>query len=369
MAKSLASAQKVAVFLGAGASKPFGGMLTGEILPEMLTALRAGQLFGKGSPLHKELKDLLDGICPDLGSTRAPPLDITELLTLVDYFTSARRSVWHGLSLERLARLRVLIGLGICNLLYDPKPVDPRTCSLVQPWMAWLEAVVRASWSAVDIAIITTNYDRIVDKMLWDCLGHDEIDGVDFGLDWFRADAGIDERIVRIPARPRVRNYKLHGSLDMVACRECERVYISSEDNYLVPLMRRSRISECHCGNHPLEHVMVAPSHARVGPFPRIREVWRRAGDFLRKAEGWIIVGYSMPPEDLLVKDLLLTSLRRSEVSGGPRIDVVQGKRTASGDRFDFYLGASASLRTYYGGLEAYVGKRGSLFSSLRDSM
>lgn len=69
-----------------------------------------------------------------------------------------------------------------------------------------------------------------------------------------------------------------------------------------------------------------------------------------------------MPPEDLFIKELLLTAYHHHRGKTPPRIDAVQFKRDRTGDRFHHYFGGKATFRSYYGGLESYVTQPSTVF-------
>jgi hypothetical protein len=55
---------------------------------------------------------------------------------------------------------------------------------------------------------------------------------------------------------------------------------------------------------------------------PNLLEIWKNALEALRHAHEWIIVGYSLPPEDLAIRSMFLRAWQsRTEK---PRVTVVQ---------------------------------------------
>jgi len=57
---------------------------------------------------------------------------------------------------------------------------------------------------------------------------------------------------------------------------------------------------------------------------PNLLEVWKAALEALRMAERWIIVGYSMPPEDVAIRSLFLRAWQGRRYSKKPLIRVIQ---------------------------------------------
>jgi len=77
----------LALFLGAGASKPFGFPVTDEILPEVLSRLRRGDLFPRGEERGpreadesaRDLGELLERLLPGLFAERVVAPLITDV--------------------------------------------------------------------------------------------------------------------------------------------------------------------------------------------------------------------------------------------------------------------------------------------------
>jgi NAD-dependent SIR2 family protein deacetylase len=355
--------RKLAVFLGAGASVPLGFCVTDGIFPQIVRRLRESRLFGDGYQIyHQPLRDFLGAIGARYGEPGTYLPSITELLSLVDHFIGAKRSPWENCSPRALRRFRKILVAGIAEVLYHARKRTRKEKLAIRPWTDWIGRVVRGTTPGVDVAFITTNYDRTLERVIWAQLEDDEIPEIDFGVQWYWADE--HECLERVPNKPRFGLYKLHGSLDALICPKCGRYYLSRWDNYLVPLMDKKEKSTCHCGHHPLDYTLIAPSLVRRAPHPRMKDIWKRASAFMRDAEDWIIAGYSMPAEDLLVKELLLNGLhkRRSPLN----VEIVQKHgRSDVADRYKFYFMPHCNVRIIGGGLERYVGLKKSIFKGV----
>jgi hypothetical protein len=68
----------------------------------------------------------------------------------------------------------------------------------------------------------------------------------------------------------------------------------------------------------------VTPSFIRDIRDPNLLGIWTHALELLRKADEWIIIGYSMPPKDIAIRSLLIRAATARGLSDGPRITVVQ---------------------------------------------
>jgi hypothetical protein len=129
----MTEATRTVLFLGAGASRPFGFPMTAEILPEVLRRLkrrvlfrhaRAGRSREGGAATHRELQQLLSRFMPALFEGEAEPPLITDLLSLVDHLLSAGNAPQPDLDLAGLDRLRALLERAIAEVLAEPTVRD-----------------------------------------------------------------------------------------------------------------------------------------------------------------------------------------------------------------------------------------------------
>ena len=69
---------------------------------------------------------------------------------------------------------------------------------------------------------------------------------------------------------------------------------------------------------------MVAPSIVRDIRDPNILQVWRSSLEAMRVAEEWVIIGYSMPPEDIAIRSLFLRAFNARLGRTNPKLTVIQ---------------------------------------------
>ena len=311
-----------AIFLGAGASKSFGFPLTSEVLPRVRSRLRAKQLFDgisgdkrQESRLRSLLKCLLPGI--DEIEDKNLPL-ITEILSLVDYSLLSASVSSKALSRNDLEELRRLLERAIVETLewpYTSLDVPPR----LRRFADWLYQLASAGES---IAIISTNYDISVETELFHKLDLSSLaDKVDFGLEW--RNPWRDQLHCR-PQNPFYRLFKLHGSLNWLHCPLCDHIYINTKGSIIHNAFKKVRDnqSSCHCGYWPLAPLIVAPSTVRDVRNSNLVEVWRHSLEALRRAEQWIMIGYSFPSEDVAIRSMFLRAY--SSRAMRPEVEVVQ---------------------------------------------
>jgi NAD-dependent SIR2 family protein deacetylase len=363
------------LFLGAGASAPFGIPITAKILPRIVQRLRSDavpRLFssqlngaedvGDDEEFLKEgLRTLYPGIDLD-GSEQvletALPY-ITEVLSFLDFLIfngHPARPRWDS---EKVSRLRRLFDRAICQVLSSgfarsgnlDRPIsDTGTArvdssgaqgtqgSALETWQNFREYIKRCVSNAPDrLTVITTNYDLLLDAMLGEVVNADDppsgLTQIDVGFAYRRVGDG---RLAPRPIRPdaqsisppvigpvasRLALYKLHGSLNYLRCEVCDQVYLNphGEIAYLAFEGKPRNQNTCHCGHGPLRHVIVAPSTERIVRIPQILGIWSAAIEALRIADEWVFIGYSLPPEDLAIRSMLFRAWHargQTEVEG-----------------------------------------------------
>lgn len=325
------------LFLGAGASAAFGYPVTSQILGIIRERLLAAQLFSDvpEEELNENEKanmawrltrgkehiaafpddlesrnavDLMNLLRQRLGIllpgielvTEQLPL-ITDILSLIDHLLS-NGDVYSPRFLPRhMEELRELLERAIMEVLL--KPTDPRRADeskyRLDKLCDWLCGFRQETGHAV--TVVTTNYDLLLESAIYKILernGSPVRDSVDFGLSWRDPSSG---QITNPPDDPKLRFYKLHGSLNWLRCQLCGFVYINDFGAVYRQAFRRKLGwgNTCHCLQGPLRSFIVAPSMVRQVRDPNLLSVWQNSLEALRKAEKWIIIGYSLPGEDL----------------------------------------------------------------------
>jgi hypothetical protein len=341
------------VFMGAGASKPLGYPLTGAILPAILKKLtKKAALFGRSEAdvraaedLRRSLQLLLPGLDGFDDDSNLPL--VTDILSLIDHSLTSGRTLIQGQTNAGLVDMRRLLERAILHVIETGEPYTDRERQVLTAFTKWL------SMDKVD-GIISTNYDLAVERELFK--PYDTHQGVsrdfDFGVRWRDPD---HDRLYEPPADPRVRFYKLHGSLNWLRCECCEHLYINTYGEIADLVYDEVTPSNsCHCGHGPLSTVLVTPSFIRDIRDPNLLGVWTHALELLRKADEWVIVGYSMPPEDIAIRSLLIRAATARDGGHPPRITVVQyGKNPKIRAAYELFF-KNCDYREE--GLEKYLG-------------
>ncbi len=209
---------------------------------------------------------------------------------------------------------------------------------MLKNFIKWLEETNKSK--SKYITVITSNYDYALEWNLlnwgeaWDV---DEI--VDYGFSW-RDPILKTGQIHYRPVNSTYKIYKLHGSSDWLKCERCGYIYINPtmEMYQLAFVNYKTDANTCHCGYWPLKPVLVTPSFARLVFDTNLHEIWKACLEQLRTADEWIIVGYSLPAEDLNIKSLFLRALHGRIVK--PRIQIIQNN-TSSQSRYNNFFGVN----------------------------
>jgi hypothetical protein len=151
-------------------------------------------------------------------------------------------------------------------------------------------------------AVISFNYDLLMDTALFhSCPLWSPSSG--YGFQAAPADDSLKHR-------SEVHLLKPHGSFNWLACRTCGNVYILPPTGPVVPVSHRSyRPLPGEPAGHRLERLIVPPSLKKDVHGSIMQQVWQKAGQALMEAHRIVIIGYSLPAADFLVKRLLYRSL------------------------------------------------------------
>jgi NAD-dependent SIR2 family protein deacetylase len=343
----------IAVFMGAGASKPFGCPLTNELLPLIKKRLSSGELFRKAFDKfqadREELSRCINVLLPGFNSVGSEDLPlITDVLSLVDHSLHSSNSLTPLMSTKALIRFRTLLERAILEvldmgLLMHDSPHLPNRLS------DWLIAQARIEGQKV--GIISTNYDIELETQLFSRYPNHLISTeIDFGFSWWDTLTGA---VYKRPANPSLRIYKLHGSLNWLRCDLCDHIYVNTRGS-IAELGFAEEIhggNTCHCSYAPLRSVIVAPSIVRDIRDANLLECWKNAIEFLRTATKWIIIGYSFPSEDIAIRSLFLRAYNARKTP--PFVRVIQkGENKAVSSRYRLFF-PNCIYET--GGLEGFL--------------
>jgi hypothetical protein len=315
----------VALMLGAGASKAFGLPLTNEIFPRMWSKLLKQKILRREQrmSLLKLVKAMYPGLKEEKGANLFMP-NITDVLSLVDHLIINNNAPFGMFSVSEMIACRRYLEIAIVKVIeedfYDYDP-DSELDQLYDLFIEW----IYENRNKRQFNIISTNYDITVEFGLKSYYKYDDFaNKVDFGFSWRDP---INGKIHTPPAKPLFGIYKVHGSTNWLKCDLCNQVYIHIEGNIFHNTLTEqiNDNNTCHCGHGRLSSIIVSPSLERDVRDANLNYVWSRAVEKFRTAHEWIIIGYSLPSEDLNIRSIMTRALHARRTK--PKITVVQMNR------------------------------------------
>jgi len=303
------------LFLGAGATKSVQGPLTDEILPK----LYEGALpFGLSAKLIGFLQQEFH-LRPAMPKEQYPSLPL--LLSLIDMALDRRELFAQNWDVEALAELRQQIELGIFDVLEEALMKFPTNNHY---------EMLSTLFPGTDApAVITTNYDLVVDTALMFLSEARQPGG---GIPNYHC--GMANMTMLPPQQKFGTLLKLHGSLNWLYCRTCQRLELGATEStrfiskfqFIVGRDLRSSLTAdgapCPVCRRPLRPLLVAPSHLKDYRNPHLAQVWYEAQRILRQADSVVFVGYSLPDDDVEVVYLLKRGL--AHITDPKKITVVE---------------------------------------------
>jgi len=344
-------------FLGAGASAEFGIPTTAGILPLIRNRLRARKLFRadrkRSDKRCTELEEFLVRLFPGFAKAKEEALpNIVELLSLLDHSLRSSTTPIPRVAVPEISEARSLLEVAICDVIRQGEEGRKPGSPIADKFWKWVS--LNNDREKDSLALISSNYDTSIEQLInkaWESDFDRIAENVDFGFSWRDPDR---EQPYTRPAVPWLRFYKLHGSLNWLRCDLCEHIYM----NYKYDIYHRVLDSEivadnsCHCGHGKLSLMLVTPSYIRDVREPNLLTIWRNALELLRTSDHWVMVGYSLPPDDVNIRSMLM---RAAQGRRRRRLKVTVVLDRSRPDVFARYQVLFPNLETYSLGFAAYV--------------
>ncbi|MHB8917836.1 MAG: hypothetical protein ACYC4H_07415 [Desulfocucumaceae bacterium] len=103
---------------------------------------------------------------------------------------------------------------------------------------------------------------------------------------------------------------KPHGSFNWAICKTCGNTYVLPFSQAGAPLKWSSLGNPApEAEDHHLERLLIPPSLKKNVHGRAMRQIWLKALEALKNAERVVVIGYSLPAADFMVKRLLYQSL------------------------------------------------------------
>ena len=322
--------KRIVIFAGAGASKPLGYPLTNELLRDIWLGLNDERQWMKwagfktkgrraGARLVDELQGYLRSVLPGIGEVdpKISAASIVDIISMLEYSITERHcplepDPGNPRSVASLIRLRHLLMMALNGVLRAKKRPD-----LMASLASWMVRRARRSESH-RVTLVSTNYDTAIESAIYSQLADTKDERlrlitqrVDFGITWRDAYQSVVHSAR--PSAP-LAVFKLHGSLNWLRCETCGHVTINPTER-IVSLdfwATQNKYNTCNCGAL-LKSLLVTPSIVRDIRDPSLLAVWNASLEDLRRADEWVIIGYSLPSEDVAIRSLLLRAFHLRE--------------------------------------------------------
>lgn len=313
----------IVLFLGSGFSKSIGNLPVGRDL--------FNKIIEKGE-LSDSAKFAIKRLFP---SETYDTMQLENLLAIVQRLKrqqATRRPPIPGIECPNALWRELAVGVGRVTHFDAPQYVLWQKC----PKLRRLIDFLGCASSKATVSIVTTNYDLIADKVALYVtdkkLGYNhsgppknDLRRYQYGypirsLFSTKDDLSLDTTGTPWAKINGISVYKLHGSTNWAYCRYCKALDLSATKADMSEILLGA--AKCaNCGNI-YEYLIVPPvPNKDIGGREVLEKVWQEAEKALEAAKLVIFVGYSFPPEDPLVLEMVATArLRSAEANGKPWI-------------------------------------------------
>ncbi len=351
--------QNTVIIFGAGATKACGGPMTNEIMR---------RAFDNPGEIEREdflacvQEFLADNFSPSGGVDPYPPLPL--LISILDTAIDRKHSFNQKWNNSRLSDVREALDYIIFAVLNNELQRLQTNC-----YRDLLEKMY--SNNDDNPSLISLNYDIIVDNsvaMFNEHNRHGERPFPNYNCDI--ATSTYKNKVGK------TRLLKLHGSLNWLYCPSCNRLDVGlsrtersfskvldqlyqeqEADGFNMEARLTCKGRPCKSCGAGVQPVLISPTYLKDYRNPHISRIWYEADQMLRAAERVIIVGYSLPDDDLDVFYLLKRGLAHLSHE---QIDVVEYDPdhrnigdNPTGQRYQILFGSDINWHT--DGFEAYI--------------
>lgn len=322
---------KPVIILGAGATKACGGPLTDDILPLALSNRLAQEMLDNQIVDREMLLFLAKRFMQEcffvpnednlISKETCPSLPM--VLSMLRRSTQQNLPIgkFQGKELIEARRAVEYSIFAVIEAALKRIPKDRRFHTQL------LEPLYRKN---IEPTVVSLNYDVIVDNamfMLSESLSHASPPDycVDISTQRYRdfCKGGTFGNLL-----------KIHGSLNWLYCEKCKRLdlFVSKgmrtakalhELYHTAPFDDAYSCRGTRCRNHPacdgfVNPILITPTFVKDYENPHIDKVWKMAESKLKEADRAIIIGYSLPTDDVEVAMLLkrgLDHLKREQIT------------------------------------------------------
>jgi hypothetical protein len=305
----MSEVMKTVYFLGAGATHadfpavPLGSGLLHAVLSEPSLP----------QDLNRLLALVFDRLSVSRGAAESARPRLDDVLTLLETALNDHGPCPQGLSLEEVRSCHRLLLAGIGKIL--EVALGHASGSLA----ARLAKLLLGTGST----IVTTNYDIVMDNVLFD-RGNVNY-GVSVRSAVRRGGFNADDREEEVRHftydvthslslhQGRLPLLKLNGSLNWLYCPRCDELDVSFHEKAGAVILTEPHLGRCSAGGCTgrYQALLVGPSLEQRYENRILRETWSLAERALDEAERLVIIGYSLPEADYLIRALLARHFAR----------------------------------------------------------
>lgn len=302
------------VILGAGSSKGCGFPLGDEMLEAVLDLV------------DKDCRDFLDKLFP--GITQKDDIDpyitFDRVFSVIDFYIKNNIS-FAGYSIRNLQGIqnklfqqyiRILSDFSLASLFDLDERLLNRFKRVKENYESWYKPFFKKliSEHGEQISFISFNYDVLIDKVLRELKDEGLLRDYHYGVDLYDVDQQgkkINESGIAL--------LKPHGSLNIVECPICKRLFTSSKSLQRVYF----RGEECrHCAEG-LKALYKAPKLNKETDDYALNDIRSNVVDVLAAASSIDVIGYALPNYDMNVLALLLEGRQKNKNWDSLKISIV----------------------------------------------
>jgi NAD-dependent SIR2 family protein deacetylase len=256
---------------------------------------------------------------------------VDEVISLVDWSIHVNQGLGSAYDLPGLQQVRRELEYLIARTL--DCAVQPHALNANGPHARFASSM-RQRLEKERVAILTLNYDTLLDQAM-------AAQGVPFDYGFERL--GVDG--------PGLFLGKLHGSLHWARCTACDQIEVEPSFRAHLPPVA-SRCTCRRCGSERLQGVIISPTLLKSYQGYQLQHTWRLALDAVQQAHRISFVGYSMPPADIAIYQMLQRGILANRTGCRPFLRVINHHTPG---------GSSAEMRTRQQGV---VDRFSSLFGA-----
>lgn len=309
---------------GAGASAAEGAPATDEFLATAWQ-LTDSAADARVAAVWQFLTDVFGGpVSSPASFDYLPPLD--QIFSLIDWSLHVDQGLGARYDPARLRQVRRDLEYLVCVAL--DAALKSREHRAAGPHARFVRRLLEQG-RAGGFVLLSLNYDTLLDDALSDAGS-----APDYG---FR-DLDLRKRQGPLLA-------KLHGSLNWALCKACDHVEVAhGKVAHRLPHLEGLACSRC--GADRLHGMIISPTWLKSYHTPQLRHVWDLALESIQRAERLVFIGYSMPPADIAIFQLIRRGLLTNRSRGRLRVEVINHHHSEEGP-FERALREQAVIRHF----------------------